>query len=512
MRRFAERYGFIPGYLALAALAAGVVRYLIWHTLDAWAQGLLIGGAVLGVLFILARPAQVRAALTRRATRYGSNAVIMSIAFIGILILLNYLAGRYHYRYDATELKEHTLSPQSVQVLAEVDQPIAIVGFFTTNEDYQRETFQKLLDQYLPRSTYLSYTTIDPDREPLEAQQYEPVPYGGLVMQSGERIERVYTPDEQDITSAILKVTKAEKKVIYFLTGHQEHGPQGYDDASYSTVATALQNQNYDVRTLNLAVTTTVPSDAAVVVVAGPQTEFLREEVGRLQAYLAQGGKALVMQDPLYDVGLNDALAAWNVGFGAGIVIDPANSIMDMAAAPAVTAYRFGQITKDLPMTFFPLARPVQQTMEDPTGSITFSPLAESSPQSWAEQDKEKAQFDEGVDTLGPLTLVATVEAIPIPATGEPANPELKTRLVLIGDSDFASNEFVGSLGNGVLFLNAVNWLAEEESLIAIGPKNTQPRQVFLSGVQASALLFVGVILVPLALLGAGVVVWWRRR
>ena len=300
--------------------------------------------------------------------------------------------------------------------------------------------------------------------------------------------------------------------MIYFLTGHQEHDPQGYGDTSYSTVATALRDQNYEVRTLNLAVTTTVPSDAAVVVVANPQTGLLKEEVGRLQAYLAQGGKALVMQDPFYDVGLNDVLAAWNVGFGEGIVIDPANSLMDMAAAPVVAAYRFNQITKDLPMTFFPLARPVQQTMEDPTGSITFSPLAVTSPQGWAEQDKERAEFNEGVDTPGPLTLVATVEANLVPATGGSANPELKTRLVLIGDADFASNKYVEGLGNGVLFLNAVNWLAEEEEMIAIGPKSMQPRQVFLSGVQSSLIFFIGVILVPLALLGIGVAVWWQRR
>ena len=87
-----------------------------------------------------------------------------------------------------------------------------------------------------------------------------------------------------------------------------------------------------------------------------------------------------------------------------------------------------------------------------------------------------------------------------------------KMRLVLIGDSDFASNGFVESQGNGVLFMNAVNWLAEEESMIAIGPKGAQPRQVFLSGVQSSGIFFVGVILIPFALLAAGVVVWWQRR
>lgn len=519
MRRFAdfaEKYGFVLGYLALAALAAGLARYLIWREMDAWTEGLLIGGVALGALFLLAHPARVRTILTGRTTRYGSNAVVMSIAFVGILIGLNYLAGRYHYRYDATELKEHTLSPQSVQVLAEVDKPVTITGFFAA-DDPRREAFEKLLDQYLYRSDSLSYSVIDPDREPLKARQYEPIPYGGLLLRYGERTEAVYTPDEQDITSALLKVISEEKKVIYFLTGHQERDPNDYGSDSYSMVADALRDQNYEVRTLNLAITSTVPGDAAVVVVAGPQTGFLEDEQARLQSYLAKGGKALIMQDPLYDVSLDGLLSSWQVRFGEGVVIDPASALLIGAAAPVVDRYHFSQITKDMAglMTFFPLARAVEQTGADPTGSVTFNPLAQTTDESWAEQDTEtpEVQFDEGMDTPGPLTLVATVEALPTDGSGEPGeNPDLKTRLVLIGDSDFASNEYAGSLGNGVIFLNAVNWLAEEESLIAIGPKGTQPRQVFLTGVQSNIVFFVGVILIPLALLGTGIVVWWQRR
>jgi len=514
VKQFAEEYGFSLGYVAVAALAAGAIRYLIWRQMDGWVKGLLIGGAVVGVLFVLARWAQVRAALTGRTTRYSSNAFVMSIAFIGILIGLNYLAGRYHYHYDATELKEHTLSPQSIRVLAGLDKPVTIIGFFTA-DDYRQTSFKKLLDQYLYQSDQLSYTVIDPDREPLKARQYEPIPYGGLLLQSGERTETVYTPDEQDVTSALLKVSKDEKKVIYFLTGHQEHDPEGRAEDGYSTVADALRDQNYEVRKLNLAITETVPSDATVVVVAGPQTELLEDEQMRLLSYLVQGGKALVMQDPFQDAGLNDILSAWQVRFGDGLVIDLPSSLMTGPAAPVIERYHFSQITKDLPMTFFPLARPVEQTGTDPTGSTTFSALAETTDQSWAEQDVKspEVQFDAEIDVPGPLTLVATVEFPPMLGYEEmEENPDLKMRLVLIGDSDFAINEFVGGAGNGWLFLNAVNWLAEEESLIAIGPKPPQQRTVFLSAVQANVIFFVSVVLIPLVLLGAGVVVWWRRR
>lgn len=514
MRRFdkyIEKYGFTLGYLALTALLAGAIRYFVWHQMDDLTKGLLIGGAALGALFVLVHPAQVRAALTRRETRYGSNALLMSVAFIAILIGLNYLAGRYHYRYDATELQEHTLSPQSVQVLAEIEQPVAIVGFFAA-DDYRRMEFEKLLDRYLDHSDNLSYSVIDPDREPLRAQQYDPIPYGSLLFESSERVEIVYTPDEQDLTSALLKVTREGKKTIYFLTGHQERDMEGSARDGYSAVAGALREQNYDVRPLNLAITDTVPSDAAVVVVAGPQTAFLEDELTRLQSYLIQGGKALIMLDPFSDADLNDVLSNWQTRFGEGVAIDPASALLTGAAAPVIDRYSFSQITKDMNglMTFFPLARPVEQVGQDPTGMIIFSPLAETSFDSWAEQDTETpdVQFDEEADAPGPLTLAASVEA-PVILNSD---PNLKTRLVLIGDSDFATNEMIENVGNGVLFLNAVNWLAEEESMIAIGPKGSQPRTVFLSGVQASGIFFISVLLVPFALLAAGVVVWWQRR
>jgi ABC-type uncharacterized transport system involved in gliding motility auxiliary subunit len=527
-RRFAKEYSFVLGYLAIAALLASVIRRIIYRQMDTWLWGFLIGGAVAGVLFIAVsiwtRPAQVRdvpgrvrGVLVRRSTRYGSNAVLMSAVFLAILILLNYLGGRYHAIYDATELKQYSLSPQSVQVLAEIDQPVSITGFFP-GESSQRTDFDRLLNQYLTHSSQLSYTVIDPDREPIKASQYENAPHTGLLVQSGERSEVVYLAEEQDITSALLKVTRTEKKVIYFLTGHRERDISGDGDDGYSVVATSLRAQNYELRTLNLAITTTVPSDAAVVVIAGPQSTFLPDEVARLQAYLAQGGKALIMQDPPIqyenlDTGLNEVLSAtWKVRFDGGVVVDLPSSLMGSEFYPVVGEYHYSQITRDMTdlATFFPLACAVEQTEQDTSGNLFFASLADTSDQSWAEQDTSSTnvQFNEEVDLPGPLALVATIEFTPPPDAGAGT----KTRMVLIGDSDFASNGFVKSLGNEVLFLNAVNWLTEEESLIAIGPKSTEPRTVYLSRLQGTTILLVGVIIIPLVLLVIGIVVWWVRR
>lgn len=527
IKRFTKEYGFILGYLAIAALLAAGLRYVLYRQMDNWLWGFLIGGGVAGVLFIAisiwmrleqvpALPKRTRDILLRRGTRYGSNAVLMSVAFIGILILLNYLGGRYHKVIDATEFKEYSLTPQSIQVLAEIDKPVTIVGFFP-GDTARRTDFDRLLNQYLAHSSQLSYTVIDPDREPIKASQYRNAPHTGLLIQCGERSEVVYSPEEQDITSALLKVTRMEKKVIYFLTGHRERDIAAGADEGYSTIANSLREQNYEVRALNLAITATVPADAAVLVVAGPQTALLPQEVTRLQEYLAQGGKALIMQDPPIqyqgqDTGLNEVLADWQVQFDNGVIVDLPSSLFGSEFYPVVGNYRYSQITRDMGnlTTFFPVVCAVRQAEQDTSGRLVFTSLADTSQQSWAEQDMNSAnvQFDAGVDVQGPLALAATVES----TQASDAGPGSKTRMVLVGDSDFASNGFVGNLGNEMLFLNSINWLAEEESLIAIGPKSTQPRTVYLSRFQGTLILLVGVIIIPLALLVIGIIVWWLRR
>ena len=173
-QRFLKEYSFITGPVALASLAAFLIRFLVWRRFDALTIVFLILGGLLGALFILGNPTQVRTTLTKRGTRYGLNAAVMSLAFIAILVFVNYVADQdwFKYTYDFTATKVHTLSPQSKQVVAEINQPVKIVGFFTADTYSQQESFQELIDQYkrADKNKYISYEVIDPDREPLRAR------------------------------------------------------------------------------------------------------------------------------------------------------------------------------------------------------------------------------------------------------------------------------------------------------------------------------------------------------
>jgi len=444
--------------------------------------------------------------LTGRSARYGSNALVLSIATIGIVILLNVLAARHFKRFDVTQARLHTLSPQSIQILSELDGEIEIIGFYPNGRD--QEAFERWLDEYQAHSDAIRYRAVDPLRQPGEADRLGWDAYGaGWLVQRGDREQQVYVPDEQDITSALLRVSRKDPKVIYFLSGHSERSPSDYEGTGYGDVAMLLEANNYQVLPLNLMVDEAVPSDAAAVVVAGPQAPLLEEEIQRLRDYLLGGGKALFLIDPglvsIPDV--NGLLEPWQVHFDGRPIVDMWQSLSDDPLTPVIDRFEFHQITKDLSnlLIALPLATSIELS-PDAQALPAHLVLAMTSEGSWAETDPDlaQAQYDEGVDLPGPLIVVATVES-----------QENGTRLALIGDSDLARNDVLQKIPNGqYLVLNAINWLVEEESLIAIGPKTRVPQTIRLSRVQEGAVCLGTLFLIPAAILAAGIVVWARRR
>ena len=101
------------------------------------------------------------------------------------------------------------------------------------------------------------------------------------------------------------------------------------------------------------------------------------------------------------------------------------------------------------------------------------------------------------------------------PASNPPAadqGPKPETRVAAIGDSDFAANAYLGIEGNRDLFMNTVNWLAQQENLIAIRPKDAADRRLTITADQMTILTWMSVVVIPAAVLGTGIFAWWRRR
>ena len=505
-------YAWLVASVGLLLLVGSGIAYLlnpIWVFEAQLGSGL---GLILLLGAMLLRPEVVRSAVTGRSAKYGSNAVIMSLAFMGILGLINFLSFKKNHEYDLTETGDFTLSEQTIQILGKLDQPVQVMGFFQAADP--RFTLAKdYLDRYAQHTQYLTYEFHDPNVEPALAQSFELSNYG-LVFVSGDKHYETATVDEQTLTSGLIRVTGEVQKVVYFITGHGERNLDDTTPEGYSAVKQALERENYVVNSINLStITTTVPADAAVLILAGASHELFEAESQLVASWLTGGGKLMVMADPLQPAPLTATLQTYGLAFGNDFAVDVSNSAVTLApeglaqqlTTPMISQYPFHEITRDLNgfQSFFPFARSVAIASADaPATSVT--PLLTTSPNSWAETDLASTQIEyhEGIDQSGPINIGAAAE-----------DSDSGMRLVVLGNSSFAANQSISpQVANLDLFMNAVNWLAEEEELISIRPKEPTDRRVFLTPMQNNLTLLTTLIVIPLAVFAAGIVVWWNRR
>lgn len=266
------------------------------------------------------------------------------------------------------------------------------------------------------------------------------------------------------------------------------------------------------IKAATLAVTPTVPADAALLVIAGPTKPLLDGEISAINAYLDKGGKLLFLTDPQVATGLEDGvLKRLGIQVRNDIVVDPASSLLGDIASPMVNNFGWSPITKDLrAAAIFPLARSLAIDQKPPEG-VSLVEFAKTGAESWGETDlsNRSVTFDASKDVEGPLTLGVSAE-VAHKAGGVTIAPT--ARLVVYGDSDFASNALASALGNLDLFANSVNWLAEDESLISIRAKPPTEHMLSMTSSEQILALVSSLIFLPLAVLLVGAVVWWRRR
>ncbi len=523
--------GWFGSLLVFVAVGVWIVR----PDLDTLRRTLAFAGLANILLYGAGHWRQVLRSFERKQTRYGLFAGTGVILALAILSGLNWMLSRQNHRWDLTAAQQYSLSDQTRQVLETLPAPVRIL-VFARQLDFP--PYEDRLGQYAYESDQVSVDYIDADRQPMLARQYEIETYGTIVFEHQERIERVSSLAEQDLTNALISVVEGEERKVYFLEGHGEKSHTGADEGGYSTVTDALGFDNFGVETLILAQRGSVPEDATVVVTAGPQTDFLPDELTALDQYLEGGGKLLVMLDPPIDTGtptpegLVELLANWGISIGDDVVVDASGMGQFLgadASVPIAANYPIHPITDRFNLlTAYPLARSVAPISPSPEGRVAQS-FIETGSQSWAEMDvagltggAEVLLDEEAGDLPGPIAIGAAVsvavdgtdaeaaEAIDGPEADAPASPE--ARLAVIGDSDFASNAVVGVSGNRDMFLNTVNWLARQENLIAIRARDPEDRRLTLTADQQRGILVLSLLLIPAATAGAGFYTWWRRR
>jgi ABC-type uncharacterized transport system involved in gliding motility auxiliary subunit len=521
---FIKRWGMWGVVLFLLA-AAAVTLFVPW--LIRFRVALLIVAAVLFVVTVALNWREGASILGRRGTRYGASAALLIVIALGVAVLANAVSLRYNARWDLTENKRHSLSPQTVKLLKALKTPVEAIGFFRSDTPGKR-TAEDLLKQYAQASDgKFAYRVEDPDRSPGLARRYGVETYGTIVMQSGEKSEKVLDAEEERLTNALVKVTRPGNPIVYFVKGHGERDISSAERTGMSQAKEQLEKANYTVKDLELARTGKVPPDAAVVIVPGPRTDLLPPELTAIDDYLAQGGHVLVMADPLQADGLAKYLAKYGVTLGQDLVVEPSpvGRLLGVGPeVPLVMQYEQHPITRDMAkvMTGFPLTRSVSAAKTPPKG-MTVTPLAKTSAESWGETNLDGLRRGQPAsrddkDTPGPVPVLVAVtiepSSAPKPAGQAEADESKKPkgRLVVLGTSTFASNQALGFQGNRDLFLNIVAWLAGQEDEIAVRPKDPRQNPIFATEAQKNAILWLSIVVLPGAVMVCGIALVMRRR
>jgi ABC-type uncharacterized transport system involved in gliding motility auxiliary subunit len=495
------------GWLGAAMVTAGYLRYSIQETFTRVNEILLIGG---GVLLLAAAAFNFRAILaffSKRSSKLGTNTAVLTIGVVAILSLLNFLGYRHHKRFDWTTEKLYTLSDQTQKIGGSLTKDVRVILF--AKGSTPDNGLSDRMAEYKNLSRHIQYEVVDPQEHPELAKQYNVARMGQVIVTSGVKTEHLEETQEQDITSAILKVTREGEKTVCFVEGHDEKSITASDAHGYSNVATELGKENYQTKSVNLVASNGVPSDCSVLVEAGPTKGLFPQEVDMIKKYLEANGKALILDDPQTDPKLDGVFQEWNMKVGDDIVID-ASGVGRMfgtgPAVPLVVDYGTSPITRNFErtMTFFPLARTVAIADRNKM-LVNGTELLKTSAQSFAAKEivNNQVKFDPAKDQRGPLSLGVAAER---KEEGKGA------RLVVIGDSDFATNQWVGLQRNGDLFYNTINWLSEEEALISIRPKSPENRRVNLTEAQQKGLMWFSLALLPGVVILSGVYIWWKRR
>ena len=438
---------------------------------------------------------------------------------------------------DLTHEKVYTPSAQAMRAVDAIDRPVNLTYFYRSQDPEGRRTRDILLGMGR-RTSLLHVKVVDPDKEPALAETYGIRLYNAGLIEADARRVLVNTTDEAEIALGIQRVLRHTSMTACFVEGHNElpmdnfefhthlEGASGHShgDASSSLVQMsghgagrlrrALEAQGYEARRLVLATMEAIPSACTVVIDVNPRTTFLPRESELLEAYLRQGGSALLLLDLGFSLEphLATLMAALGVQPLQRAVVDPLSHYANQPEIVAVSGYETHPITKTISMTFFPGVRPLE--LVPPAPGVRTLPLFTSSADSFvkAVQPAGAREVQAPAPAAMKVSNTAAKQVLAVSAEGTFANGTRPFRAVIAGDADFASNSFFPYLANSDLALSMVRWLAREEHTVAVTTRIPVPPMILLSAGQTRAVFLGTVVLLPLLPMALGVLVWWRRR
>lgn len=428
------------------------------HAFD-FASGVVSSGVVLPYVFAAAAAlfvctsmvAALRYAGRRAALRRAGAAAVSALALV-LAVLVSAVA----VRLDATlELPLPSsaglrFSDRMRGVLAESRGTIEATCFLPRSDPRFRPVAARLRAFRREAASLggaaVALGFVDPrwDFGPAQRLVREGVPADSVVLSRGTRRAVLPLADglgERELASAVLRLTKPpQRRCVYWTRGHGEASFGDYGLFGMSDIARELARDGYRNLQLDLSSDAPIPSDCALVVAAGAKEDFSRAEAGRLDSYLKQGGRLLVLVGAADGGGLASVLSTWGIRPGreplGGARTMTGGDVVasDFGRHPVTDPLAGAQVVLERPATFEPSSAAAAAAGAD---GIAFTPLV----------------------SAGGRCVAAAAERGGGAGTDIALRP---TRIVAVGDALFAMNGPLASRANANrdFFMNCVAHLA----------------------------------------------------
>ncbi len=517
-----ETVSRIVSAIALVLLIAGASMYPVGSMSDRLPIALFVTGLGLLLVTAVANIGTLAAFSRKRSARHGANAVLMTVMFAAVLVVVQAISMKNTHRFDVTANQRFTLTEQTQTLLAQLSDEVVVTAFFRSTET-NAVLASNLLSMYEHNNKLIRFSLVDPDRKPHIAEA-KSVRQGQVLVEYKNTRRVIDGISEEKLTNAILLATRQVQKTVYFITGHDEKRIDYNAGEGMSAARIRLEEQGFKVYQLSLLDVDSIPPDCAVLIIAGPKKEMLDHEAGKVAAYLEQGGSVLFLLDPRRPVGrIEPILARYHVVIDnivlldELVVVDAGEEIFD-ATYTKIRRYEGHAITRDFQaITIFPMARPLAIVPVEGDISVNAQYLAITEKSAWGETDM--TNFSSGTatrdrnDVPPPLAVALVAERTNRFDRNLKLNAkESRSRIVVVGDSDFATNRFLGVLGNSDFFLNAVDYLAEEEIVIPIRLRAGLGDSVFISAAEGRLIFVLCLVLLPLLVISLGGYVHLKKR
>lgn len=443
----------------------------------------------------------------RSRLNYRIQHVIFVLLFITAVGLLAWLSTQYTLRGDWTYNSRNSLSDATIELLSTIKGPV-VVRSYQDQDTMRVQAVTEILQRYQRYKPDLQFHVLNPDLDVELAKADHISLYGQSVIEYAGHRETIDTLSEQQMSNALIRLSRSTRPLLLFSQGHGERDPNNTSNVGYSKLRDQLLEKGFEVKTINL-LTEEIPEGAPILVIAAPDHALQPGEVDKIKHFIDTGGRLLWLQDPGKLFGLDPLADTLGIGFVDGVVVDNNPTLrktlrIQHPAVVPVISYPEHPITQDMRYnTLFPIASALNFHAQQ---GWQGSPLLKTLPGSWSETDgfvlDVSFEPDKG-DVQGPLDLGFALQR---------QLGDQQQRAVIIGDSDFVANTYIGAGANLVFMMNVLNWLSENDQLINIEPRNAPDLNLQFNDVQVFLTGFGFLLALPLALLTSGVLIWWRRR